>query len=55
MTHETIRLITVSASAANEEVEDAARGAEKVRQWLDGKAVRKVIVVPGRLVNIAVS
>jgi leucyl-tRNA synthetase len=29
--------------------------AEKGQHWLEGKTVRKIIVVPGRLVNIAVS
>ncbi|MBT8045680.1 MAG: hypothetical protein KJN67_00810 [Pontiella sp.] len=28
---------------------------EKVQQRLEGKTIRKVIAVPGRLVNIAVS
>jgi hypothetical protein len=28
---------------------------QKPQSWLEGKTVRKVIVVPGRLVNIAVS
>ncbi|MBN2684209.1 MAG: leucine--tRNA ligase [Pontiellaceae bacterium] len=47
--------ITVSASASNDEIEAAAMASEKVQQWLEGKTIRKVIVVPGRLVNIAVS
>jgi leucyl-tRNA synthetase len=28
---------------------------EKIQTWPEDKAIRKVIVVPGRLVNIAVS
>jgi leucyl-tRNA synthetase len=28
---------------------------EAVLKWTEGKTIRKVIVVPGRLVNIAVS
>jgi leucyl-tRNA synthetase len=47
--------IKVSSSASKEEIEAVALAAEKVQSWLDGKTVRKVIVVPGRLVNIAVS
>jgi len=31
----------------------AALAAEKIQSWLEGKTVRKVIVVQGRLVNIA--
>jgi leucyl-tRNA synthetase len=47
--------IKVSSSATKDEIEATALAAEKVQQWLEGKTVRKVIVVPGRLVNIAVS
>jgi leucyl-tRNA synthetase len=47
--------IKVPSSATEEEIEATALAAEKVQQWLEGKTVRKVIVVPGRLVNIAVS
>jgi len=47
--------ITVSTSASKEEIEAIALAAEKIQPWLEGKTVRKVIVVPGRLVNIAVS
>ncbi len=47
--------IKVVPSSPKEEIESAALTAEKVQQWLEGKTVRKVIVVPGRLVNIAVS
>mgnify|MGYP001205379379 CR=1 FL=1 len=35
-------------------LEKAALASEKVRPFLAGKTIRKVIVVPGRLVNIAV-
>jgi len=35
-------------------MEAAARADERVQKWLEGKAVRKVICVPGRLVNIVV-
>ncbi|HEY5653984.1 MAG TPA: leucine--tRNA ligase [Pontiella sp.] len=47
--------IKVSAEASKEEIEEKAMSAEKAQQWLEGKTIRKVIVVPGRLVNIAVS
>ncbi|MCF6325524.1 MAG: leucine--tRNA ligase [Gammaproteobacteria bacterium] len=44
--------ITVAANAAKEVVEEAARNDENVQRFTDGKAIKKVIVVPGRLVNI---
>jgi len=47
--------IKVPSSASKEEIETTALAADKIQQWLEGKTVRKVIVVPGRLVNIAVS
>jgi leucyl-tRNA synthetase/REP element-mobilizing transposase RayT len=44
--------ITVATDADAATVEAAALAAAKVKEQLDGKTVRKVIVVPGRLVNI---
>jgi len=46
--------ITVSASISSDEAEAVALGSEKVEDWVKGKTIRKVIVVPGRLVNIVV-
>jgi len=40
--------------AAAEDLERAALADEKVRKALEGKTVAKLIVVPGRLVSIAV-
>ncbi len=44
--------ITVATDADAATIEAAALAAPKVKEQLDGKTVRKVIVVPGRLVNI---
>jgi leucyl-tRNA synthetase len=44
--------IDISASAENAEAEAAALSDEKIMQFLEGKEVKKVIVVKGRLVNI---
>ncbi|MBX5486873.1 MAG: leucine--tRNA ligase [Mycolicibacterium hassiacum] len=46
--------ITVAADAAKDAVEAAALADEKVRSHLDGATPKKVIVVPGKLVNIVV-
>jgi leucyl-tRNA synthetase len=43
---------TAAAGASNDELEKEALANEKIRQHLEGKTVRKVIVVPGKLVNI---
>lgn len=44
--------LEVPADATNEDLERAALASEKVAAHTEGKTVRKVIVVPGRLVNI---
>ena len=44
--------INVTASAGNEAIEAIALADEKIVSNIAGKTVRKVIVVPGRLVNI---
>ncbi len=47
--------IMVSATADQAALEQEALSNEQVQKWIEGRTVRKVIVVPGRLVNIAVS
>ncbi len=47
-------VITVPTGADGPALEAAARADAKVVAQLDGKAIRKVIVVPGRLVNFVV-
>ncbi|KAB0666877.1 leucine--tRNA ligase [Oryzomonas japonica] len=44
--------ITVSAGTSMEELEKCALADEKVLPFLEGKQVRKVICVPGKLINI---
>lgn len=44
--------LQVSVNSTKEELEEIAINHEKVQPWLEGKTVRKVIVVPGKLVNI---
>lgn len=46
--------ITVSPDISKEELEAAALASEKVQAFIADKEVKKVIVVPGKLVNIAV-
>ena len=42
------------ADATKEELEQLAMANEKVAKWIEGKTVRKVIVVPKRMINIVV-
>ena len=47
--------VMVPAEAGNDAIEEIALADEKILNNIEGKTVRKVIVVPGRLVNIVVS
>lgn len=42
----------VPKDASKEELETMALENEKIQEWIENKTVRKVIVVPGKLVNI---
>jgi leucyl-tRNA synthetase len=46
--------IVIAADATNAEVESAALAAEKIKLFLEGRPVKKVIIIPKRLVNIVV-
>ena len=46
--------IQVPVDMAEEDAKAAALASEAVRKFLDGKAPRKVILVPGKLVNIVI-
>ena len=46
--------LSVAATASQQEIEALALADDNARRFIDDKAVRKVIVVPGRLVNIVV-
>ncbi len=47
--------VVVPADATQEQIETAALAEGNVARSIEGKSVRKVIVVPGRLVNVVVS
>ena len=44
--------VTVRRDAATADVEAAALALDEVRRHLDGRAPKKVIVVPQRIVNV---
>jgi leucyl-tRNA synthetase len=44
----------LSLSLDKQAVEEAVLANADVQQWLDGKTPKKVIVVPGRIVNLVV-
>jgi leucyl-tRNA synthetase len=47
-------VIKVSAAATQVELETAAKASEKVKSFIDGKPIKKLIVIPKKLVNIVV-
>ena len=44
--------VVVPAKASKEDIEAAALADERVQQYLEGRTPKKVIVVPGKLVNV---
>ncbi|MBK8504877.1 MAG: class I tRNA ligase family protein [Saprospiraceae bacterium] len=44
-----------SADASPKEIEEKALALEVVKKWTEGKTIKKVIVVPKRMVNIVIS
>lgn len=46
--------IEVAADTPKEEIEKLAISHESSEKWIDGKAIKKVIVVPNKLVNIVI-
>jgi leucyl-tRNA synthetase len=48
-------VIKVPANATQADLETAAKNSAEVKPFTDGKTIRKVIVVPKKLVNIVVA
>ncbi len=47
-------LIAFPANASKDDLEKMALELESIQKWINGKTVRKVIVVPGRMINIVI-
>ena len=47
--------VKVTATASKEETEQTARASEKIQKYLEGMDVKKVIIVPARIVNFIVA
>ena len=45
---------TFPTDAAKAEIERAVQELEPLQKWIEGKAVRRIIVVPGRMINVVV-
>ena len=48
------RLVAPAAASPESELEELARGSEKVTSRIDGREIVKAVVVPGKLVNFVV-
>ncbi|HYR57819.1 MAG TPA: class I tRNA ligase family protein, partial [Chthoniobacteraceae bacterium] len=46
--------IVVKKDATREEIEAAARASAKIAEWTAGKQIKKIVVVPGKLVNLVI-
>ena len=46
--------LRLPAAAAKEEIERAALASEAAQKFLEGRPAKKIVVVPGRLVNVVV-
>jgi leucyl-tRNA synthetase len=46
--------IDLPVDMSNEDIEKAVLEAEEAQRWLEGKSVRKIIIVPKRIVNVVV-
>jgi len=47
--------LTLAPDSDQATIEAAAKAAPDVQKWIEDKTIRKIIVIPGKLVNIAVS
>jgi len=46
--------VEVNAEIDEAEANRLVRESEKIKKWLEGKVVVKVVFVPGRLINVVV-
>ncbi|WP_192346621.1 leucine--tRNA ligase [Algoriphagus sp. Y33] len=46
--------INLDLSLTKDQIQEAALGDETVQKWLEGKAPKKIIIVPGKIVNLVV-
>ncbi len=46
--------LKIARDAAKDKVEEAAKKDENIQRYTEGKTIRKVIVIPNKIVNIVV-
>ena len=46
--------ITLSVNSSHDEIESSARNLPEINKWIEGKPIRKVIIVPEKMINLVV-
>ena len=46
--------LEMPVDAPNNEIEEAVKNHESAQKWLEGKTVRKIIIVPKKIINVVV-
>ena len=46
--------MTFPKEMTKEDMEQEVLSEDQVQKWLEGKEVRKIIIVPGRMINLVV-
>ena len=46
--------LILPAGTSNEVIEQEAKGLPDVKKWLEGETIKKVVIVPGKMVNIVI-
>jgi leucyl-tRNA synthetase len=46
--------LEVPADITDEAAKEAALSSEKIKTWLEGKEIRKIIFVKGKLINLVI-
>jgi leucyl-tRNA synthetase len=44
--------IEVEADISEEKAKELAISREKIKKWIEGKEIKKVVFVPGKLINL---
>ena len=47
--------LPMPVDASNADIEAAVKAAPEAAKWIEGKTIRKVIIVPKKIVNVVVS
>jgi leucyl-tRNA synthetase len=46
--------MTLPLDMPNDKIENAVREAPESQKWLEGKTIRKIIIVPGKIINVVI-